>query len=541
VILYIEFTRIGYYKNIILLEGFMKIKNSYLLILGMLLPIFSIILCSSSTKAATEAEIEASILAGTAWVAGQQNGDGSWGSLFESVAFTGFAVLKLEDRTYELYGDPLDDEGPFFDNIEAGLEYICDNVQADGSIVYFGNAHHANYNTALAIMALTSSRDPDYPCGGDDAETVVEDAVDYLLAAQYNSGPGGWGYNILDNGDPGTWNDNSNSGYVALGLIYANSLFGIDISSALTGLETWITYIQNPVDSDTNDGGSGYTGPESWVNMLKTGNLLFQMSMVGDDAATPRVIDAVDYLERHWNDTNPDPGFRPGFGVGYHYQSMFAMMKGFQSLGIAEIDVGGPVDWYEEFSDIIVNTQEGPGNWPIDYWGNQLLATTWALLTLERVVEVPKITVVVDIKPSSCPNPFNPKSKGVIPVAILGTEDFDVTTIDPATVRITFDDLEGVAPLRWDYEDVGTPYEGELCGCHDLNGDGYMDMTLKFDTQEMEAALQLSNFASTYIPLTISGNLLEEFGARYFDGSDCMKILGKSPIINGGICKEKIK
>ena len=46
------------------------------------------------------------------------------------------------------------------------------------------------------------------------------------------------------------------------------------------------------------------------------------------------------------------------------------------------------------------------------------------------------ILLPVDIKPGSCPNPINVKSKGVLPTEILGTEDFDVTMVDPASVRL---------------------------------------------------------------------------------------------------------
>ena len=56
----------------------------------------------------------------------------------------------------------------------------------------------------------------------------------------------------------------------------------------------------------------------------------------------------------------------------------------------------------------------------------------------------------LDIKPQACPNPLNVNSQGVLPVAILGTEDFDVTQVDPASVR-----LAGVEPLRWDLEECG--------------------------------------------------------------------------------------
>jgi hypothetical protein len=90
------------------------------------------------------------------------------------------------------------------------------------------------------------------------------------------------------------------------------------------------------------------------------------------------------------------------------------------------------------------------------------------------IVEVLEISV--DIKPQSCPNPINVNGKGVLPVAILGSEVFDVTEIDPASVR-----LEGVAPLTWAWEDAAEP------GCS--GPDGYLDLTLKFKTQEIVAAL----------------------------------------------------
>jgi len=98
--------------------------------------------------------------------------------------------------------------------------------------------------------------------------------------------------------------------------------------------------------------------------------------------------------------------------------------------------------------------------------------------------------VPIDIKPQSCPNPLNVNSKGVLPVAILGTDSFDVTVVDPSNVV-----LEGVAPLRWALEDVATPFEPftgkEDCfeDCTTEGPDGYLDLTLKFDRQEVVTAL----------------------------------------------------
>jgi hypothetical protein len=131
----------------------------------------------------------------------------------------------------------------------------------------------------------------------------------------------------------------------------------------------------------------------------------------------------------------------------------------------------------------------------------------------------------IDIKPGSCPNPLNVKSKGVVPVAILGTEDFDVYQIDPASVR-----LEGAAPLRSALEDVATPLEpftGKAdCfeDCFVEGPDGYTDLTLKFKTQEVVDALG-DVYDGDCLPLFLSGNLKAEFGGTPFEGEDVVLII----------------
>lgn len=139
------------------------------------------------------------------------------------------------------------------------------------------------------------------------------------------------------------------------------------------------------------------------------------------------------------------------------------------------------------------------------------------------------ITVALDVKPGSCPNPLNLKSNGVLPVAVLGTEDFDVTQIDPATVVLSREGVDegGVSPLRWAYEDVATPFEGELCDCHTLGADGYLDLTLKFSTAELVEKLKLDEAAGETLPLTLTGNLLEEFDGTPIRGQDCVWVLNE--------------
>jgi hypothetical protein len=127
--------------------------------------------------------------------------------------------------------------------------------------------------------------------------------------------------------------------------------------------------------------------------------------------------------------------------------------------------------------------------------------------------------VYIDIKPGSCPNPLNVKSRGVLPVAILGTKNFDVMAIDPASISIN-----GVTPLRWSYEDVAAPFTGELCGCNECMGDGYVDLTLKFKTQELVETLNLGSLTGTSIRLTLTATL--ENGTA-ISGQDCVRVQGK--------------
>jgi len=80
---------------------------------------------------------------------------------------------------------------------------------------------------------------------------------------------------------------------------------------------------------------------------------------------------------------------------------------------------------------------------------------------------VPPVTEVdIDIKPGSYPNSINLKSKGVVPVAVLTSDDFDASIVDPATVLFA-----GAAPLRWALEDV--------------DDDGDIDLLFHFRTQEL--------------------------------------------------------
>jgi hypothetical protein len=136
----------------------------------------------------------------------------------------------------------------------------------------------------------------------------------------------------------------------------------------------------------------------------------------------------------------------------------------------------------------------------------------------------PTKSLSIDIKPGSCPNPLNVKSRGLLPVAILGSEDFDVNTIVATSVR-----LAGVAPIRDSYEDVGTPLvDANDCECSTEGPDGFGDLTLKFETQEIVEAIGEVNHGDELV-LELAGVLLDE---TPIEGSDCIIIRGRHKPVN---------
>jgi hypothetical protein len=85
------------------------------------------------------------------------------------------------------------------------------------------------------------------------------------------------------------------------------------------------------------------------------------------------------------------------------------------------------------------------------------------------------VSVPIDIKPGSSTNPINLASRGLVPVAILSTDSFDATTVDPASV--CFGDAED--PSQRDCTEAHGKGHRE-----DVNGDGRLDLLLHYETQQ---------------------------------------------------------
>jgi hypothetical protein len=106
-----------------------------------------------------------------------------------------------------------------------------------------------------------------------------------------------------------------------------------------------------------------------------------------------------------------------------------------------------------------------------------------------------------------------------IPIAVLGTTDFEVGEVDPATVRLSREEsATEVEPLGWRYADVGTPLIGGVCACHKLRGDGIDDLEFEFLIEDLVVAFDLESHSGEIVPLVLVGNLMT---GEAIEGVDC--------------------
>lgn len=116
----------------------------------------------------------------------------------------------------------------------------------------------------------------------------------------------------------------------------------------------------------------------------------------------------------------------------------------------------------------------------------------------------PPPDITIDIKYGSCPNAVNLGQQGLLPVTVFGTATIDVTSL--SNIK-----LEGV--------DLVIKKNGQLMiGYEDVDGDGYMDLTAKFDVQDLVDAGVLG-------PSTTSLTLTAYYNGTLVSASDSVWIV----------------
>jgi hypothetical protein len=129
----------------------------------------------------------------------------------------------------------------------------------------------------------------------------------------------------------------------------------------------------------------------------------------------------------------------------------------------------------------------------------QAMTVAWFLQPISTFGETPPtgsscLSVNIEVKPGSNQTVINVGAPGVIPVAILSTNTFNATRVNPMKVRFGKTGTEA-SPLHWALKDV--------------NGDGLLDMILQFSTQN--TGLQLGATQVVLMGMTTDGTPFRGF------------------------------
>ena len=131
----------------------------------------------------------------------------------------------------------------------------------------------------------------------------------------------------------------------------------------------------------------------------------------------------------------------------------------------------------------------------------------------------------IEIKPGICPKIWNLKKDSLF-IAILGSAGFDVRKIDPTTVM-----LEGVYAENWSYRDETMPFNHTSIrfGSMGITKDGFTDLILRFNPKKVLKSIVTAGALSDGddLLLTVTGNLLEQYGSAPIIGEGTLKIKKK--------------
>ncbi|QDT15595.1 prenyltransferase/squalene oxidase repeat-containing protein [Alienimonas californiensis] len=347
---------------------------------------------AAGTEAPDAAEINAARQRGIDFLRTTQNDDGGWSSK-ESLGISAIVAVSLLDSG-------LAADSP---TIAKALDYLEANVREDGGIYSEGSTHR-NYETALALMALSRVE-------GDEYAKPIAGARAFLKGLQWDEGEGiesddprwgGAGY-----GSGGDRPDLSNTQFLVEALKASGS--GPE-DEAIQKALVFVTRTQNleghgndtPNAAKINDGGFYYTpalggqtkagttangGLRSYASMTYAG--LKSMIYAGLTKNDPRVKAARDWAAKHYTLAE-----NPGMGLQGHYYYLQAFGKTMSVLGedtLTDAD-GVTHDWRADLAAQLLSMQRENGSWvnEADRWyeGDPNMVTAYALMALADAAPV---------------------------------------------------------------------------------------------------------------------------------------------------------
>ena len=331
--------------------------------------------------------------AAVAFLRQSQGADGSFSSQ------AGPGVTGLVAAALLSIGVPKDDP-----MVDKAIVYLLNTKRPDGGL-YAEGSRHANYETCLAIMALSKANEQGRYDG------VLQGAQRFVKGEQWDEGEGlgpkdpafgGAGYGSKSRPDL------SNTSF----FIEALRSTGVEESDpAIQRALAFVNRCQNlespandtPFASKLNDGGFYYTpaaggdsmagkdeatgGLRSYASMTYAG--LKSMLYAGVGPEDFRVKAATKFLKKNYSVTN-NPGMGPA-GLFYYLQTMSKALA-MVAEETFESDTGSR-SWRSDILGQLQKTQKVDGSWtnPEPRWmeGDPNLVTGYALLTLANLKSTP--------------------------------------------------------------------------------------------------------------------------------------------------------
>lgn len=357
----------------------------------------------SSPDLSLQMEIERGIQRGVAFLEANQAADGSWSDP-QLPAFTALALSAI-------LGDP-DPEfapGEWPKSLTHGFAYLMASQQPDGG---FYREKLPNYNTALSLMALVASGQPQH-------HAAMRRARGFLIGHQANYGnpetieapqDGGIGY-----GSDPSHSDLSNTHLALEALAYSRAVLAdspggtgatelnwdaaIAFVSACQNLpetndQPYVSddpaerggFMYYPGDSKAGAVEGAANGAQrSYGSMTYAGLLSFLYAEV--DRQDPRVNAALEWIGRTYSVSE-----NPAMGQQGYYYYLHTMAKALRAAQVAQITSadGKNHDWREELALQILRLQAADGSWvnaaePRWMEDNPVLVTAYAVLALEHI------------------------------------------------------------------------------------------------------------------------------------------------------------
>lgn len=346
-------------------------------------------------------EVQHAIDRGLSWLKTNQNSVGWWQTP-DHPAVTALAITAFN-------GDPMDRyrrAAP--PELQRAYQFVLSQVKSNGSICV---TNLPTYNTALSMMALLSSNDPNY-------DPILRRARTFLAGAQHDFGEkgkldtpfdGGFGYGLPSDKVA----DMSNTLLALEAMSYTQRLKADQPAAAPNDLN-WaaaIHFLQScqnlPVyntngwasDDPANKGGFIYhtgrsnagaetnaaTGRVTWrsYGSISYAGMLSYI-YAGLEKNDPRVVAVLDWLKGNYT-LDENPGMKDA-GLFFYYHTMAKALRAYGAETI-QLHTGKEVDWAGDLALRLMQLQQRDGSWVntnARWWEKEpCLVTCYSVLSLE--------------------------------------------------------------------------------------------------------------------------------------------------------------